>query len=333
MRVLPGDHERAQIALARAHLATVRVDHVDVAELDDLLRDKPARILLDAVGQILPRGLVERRAEHDAVASGFRHVLDDQLAHAVEHFLAVLLEHRHVGRRVVQDRLLVEVVTDHLRHEIVDRLVVRGPVAGRVDDGDVAGTVGRQQSGNADNRVRVERERVEVFVGQSAVHGAHAMPVAGIVEEVQLVVDNFQVFGERERRAGLLGQVGVLEERRIVASRREHDGDAFGGYEVHGLAQQPRIVAVVAHVHVAEQFGIRTAFDVAREQRVAGSRRDAQVVFQHPPAPVLALDEVFACDVREDAAGRSHAVDLRKVTGRRVHVFFGDDAVVDDALV
>ena len=333
MGVLPGDHERAQVAFARAGLAGGRVDHLDVAELDDLLGDEAPRLGLDPVGQLLARRMVQAGAEHHAVPAGLGHVLDHEFAEPVEHLAPVGLEHRHVRRRVVEDGLLAEIVLDHLRHEIVDRLVVGRPVARRVDDRDVARTVCGQQAGHADHRIGVERERIQVLVGQAAVHRADAVAPARIVEEVQLVLLDLEVLGKRQRRAGLLRQIRVLEEGGIVPARGQHHGDALGGDEIHGLAQQARVVAVVAHMHLAEQLRVRAPLDVAREQRVARARGDAQVVLEHPPAPVLALHQVLAGDMREDAAGRRHAVDLREVAGRGVHILLGHHAVVDDPLV
>ena len=333
MRILAGHDERTQVGLARAPLPRGRIDHVDVLELDDLLRDETARVVLDLRRQLLAFRLVEVTAEDHAVTARLGHVLDDEFAHAVENLLAVLLEHRHVGGRVVQDWLLVQVILDHARYEVVDGLVVGRAVAGRVDDRHVAGAVGGQQSRHADHRIRVERERVEEVVGEAAVDDAHAMTIACIIQEEQLVLHHFEILGEGERRTGLLGQIRVLEERGVVTPRREHHGDAFGGDEIHRLAQQTRVVAVVAHVHFAEQARIRAPFDVAREQRVTRARRDAQIVLQHPPTTILALHEVLAGDVREHPAGRRHAVDLRIVAGGRVHEFLGYDAVMDDALL
>ena len=143
MRVLAGHHEGAQVALARAHLTGFGIDHIDVLELDDLLRDETARFGLDAIGHLLTLRLVERRSEDYAVASGLGNVLDDELSQPVKHFLAILLEHRHIGRRVLQNRLFTQIVTNHGRYEIVDGLVIGSTIAGGVHDGDVAGTVCR----------------------------------------------------------------------------------------------------------------------------------------------------------------------------------------------
>ena len=333
MRVLAGHHECAQIAFARLELAGLGIGHVDVPELDDLLRYEPPGFGLDAVGKLLALPGIERRSEHHAVAARLGDVLDDELAEPIEHFVAVPFEHRHVGRRVVQDRLLAKIVPDHVRHEIVDGLVVRRAVAGSVDDRHVAGPVGRQYSRHADDGIRIEGERVEVFVGQSAVDHADPMPLARIVEEVQLVVHHLQIFGERQSGTGLLRQVRMFEERRIASARCQHNGDAIGGDEIHGFAQQTRIIAIVAHMHVAEQARRDPAFDVACEQRIAGARRDAQIVLQHPPSAVLPLHQILSGDVREYAAGRHHAVDLRKIPGGRVHVLLRHDAILDGPLV
>ena len=295
--------------------------------------DESTRLLLDPVGKLLTCGSIQRRTEHHAVTTGFGHILDDQLAHTIQDFLTVGLEHRHIRGRVVENRFLAEIVLDHLRHEVVDGLVIGRAVARRVDDGHVARAVGGQDTGHTDHRIRIEGKRIEEFVGQTAVDHAHTVAFAGVVEEVDLVVHHFEVFGEGQRRTGLLRQIGVLEEGGIVASGGQHHGDAFGGDEVHGLAQQARVFAIVANVHVAEQARGDAALDVAHEQRVAGARGDAQVVFQHPPAAIFTLDQVFAGDVREDAAGRGHAVDLREVAGRGVYVFLRHDAVMDDGLV
>ena len=125
----------------------------------------------------------------------------------------------------MEDGLLAKVVLDHLGHEVVHRLVVGDAVAGRVDDGDVALAVSRQDPRHADDRVGVERERIQVLVRQPAVHHAHAVAATGVVAQVHLVADHRQILGKRQFGAGLLGKVGVLEERRVVAAGREDHGD------------------------------------------------------------------------------------------------------------
>ena len=48
----------------------------------------------------------------------------EQLIQVGEHVLAVLWNAAQIGRHVRQDRVLIEVVTDHSRHEGVHELIV-----------------------------------------------------------------------------------------------------------------------------------------------------------------------------------------------------------------
>ena len=333
MRVLAGHHERAQIALARTQLTGFRIDHIDVFELDDLLRDEPARFGFDAIGELPTLGCVKRRAEDHTIAARFGNILDHKLTDASEHLLAVLFEHRHVGRRIVQNRFLAQIVSNHGRHEIVDRLVVSGTIARCIDDRHIAGTICGKNARHADHGIRIECERIEIFVRQATVDHAHTMAFARIIKEIHLVVNHFKIFRKRQRGTGFFRQIGMLEKRRIVSPWRQHHGNALRGDEIHGLAQQTGIIAVVSHMHVTEQARRDPTFDIACEQRIAGTGRNAQIVFQHPPFAVLSLHQILACDMREHAARRGHAVDLREISCRSVYVFFGDNAVLDDFLI
>ena len=78
--------------------------------------------------------LGRRRPDEHALAAGLARRLDHQLVEPLEHVLALLGVRQQVGRHVVEDRLLAQVVADHLRHVVVDRLVVGDAGADRVDD-------------------------------------------------------------------------------------------------------------------------------------------------------------------------------------------------------
>ena len=155
----------------------------------------------------------------------------------------------------------------------------------------------------------------------------------GVVAQEDLVVNDLEVLGEGKGGPGLLGEVGVLEEGRVVAARREHHGHAARGDEVHDVAQESGVVAVVANPVLVKEAWVCVALDVAHEEGVARTRGDAEVVLEDPPAPVLALHEVLAGDVRVDARGRRHAVHLGEVSPRGVDELLRDHAVADDALV
>ena len=71
-------------------------------------------------------------------------------------------------------RLFAEIVFYHLRHEIVNAFVVRNAVARRVDDTHISASVGFHKIRDADKRFGIECQRVEIFVGDTAVK--HAYP-------------------------------------------------------------------------------------------------------------------------------------------------------------
>ena len=317
----------------KARLSGCGVDDVDVTEPDDLLRDEAPRLLSYAADELVAPLGGERRAEDHAVAARLGDVLDHELVDPVEHDAQVLLEDGQVGGCVLEDGLLPEIVADHLGDEVVDALVVRDAVAGGVDDGDVSGSVRGEDSRHADERVGVEGEGIEVLVREAPIDHAHAMARAGIVAQEDLVVDDLEVLGEGEGGADLLGKERVLEKGRVVAAGGEDHGDSARRDEVHDLAEQARVVAVVADAIAPEQAWVGVALDVANEERVTRSRGNAQVVLEHPPASVLPLDEVLAGHVRIDAGGRRHAVHLGEIALRGVDELFRDHAVVHDALV
>ena len=80
-----------------------------------------------------------------------------------------------VGRHVAEDRLLAEVEADHLRHVGIDRLVVGDAGADRVGERDVAGAVGVEQPGHAEQAVLPEGERVEEVVVDAPVDDVDAL--------------------------------------------------------------------------------------------------------------------------------------------------------------
>lgn len=64
------------------------------------------------------------------------------------------------------------------------------------------------------------------------------MAFAGIIKEIHLVVNDFEIFWERQRGTRLFRQIRMFEKRGIVSPRRQYDGNAFRGNEIHGLTQQ-----------------------------------------------------------------------------------------------
>ena len=147
--------------------------------MDELLGDVQARLRLDHPRLLLTLGRARLRADEHALAARLRRRLDDHLAQAGEDVLALGLVRQQVGRHVVEDRLLAEVEADHLRHVVIDRLVVGDAGADRVGDRDGPGAVGAHQPGDAEQRVGPELERVDEVVVEPAIDRVHALEARG----------------------------------------------------------------------------------------------------------------------------------------------------------
>ena len=135
-----------------------------------------------------------------------------------EHVLELLGIGQQVGRDVLEQRLLAEVVADHLRHVVVDGLVVGDAGAERVGDGDGAGAVGAHEAGNAEHRVGAELERVDEVVVEAPVDGVHAAQPGGRAHVEDLVAHD-EVGGLDELDAHLAREEGVLEVGRVQRAR------------------------------------------------------------------------------------------------------------------
>jgi len=79
-----------------------------------------------------------------------------------QHVLEFLGPATDVGFYVVKDWLLVEVKPNHVGYVGADGFVVGNSGTRSIDDGDVAGEVGRHQAGNAEQTVVAEAFRLRV---------------------------------------------------------------------------------------------------------------------------------------------------------------------------
>jgi hypothetical protein len=143
-------------------------------ELDHLLRDPALGLGPDDVGEAVEGRLVGAAADEDALAARLARRLEHELGAPGQRRLALRLVGHEVRRHVVEDRLLAEVEADHLRHVVVDRLVVGDAGAQRVGDRDGPRATGAYEARDAEQRVGPELERVEEVVVEAAVHGVHA---------------------------------------------------------------------------------------------------------------------------------------------------------------
>ena len=303
-------------------------------ELHELLGDPALGLAAHDVGLARELLLAGRRADEDALAARLARRLDDHLLEPVEHVLALLGVRHQVGRDVGQDRLLGEVVADHLRHVVVDRLVVGDARADRVDDRDRARPVGAHQPGDAEQRVRPELERVHEVVVDPAVDRVHALQAVGGADVAGGVADH-EVGGLDELDAHLAGQERVLEVGGVERAGRPDDDRrlllALGrGDLAQRVGQQRRVVVDGPHPVGVEQPRQQAQHRDAVLEHVGDAARGADVVLEHLPGAVGVAHEVAAGDVAVDAAGRADAVRLARERGPGDDQLPRHDAVVDD---
>ncbi len=144
---------------------------------------------------------------------------------------------QQVGLDVVEQRLLAEVVADHLGHVGVDRLVVGDAGADRVGQRNRARAVGADQARDAEQRVRPELERVDEVVVEAAVDRVDARESLGGAH-VDDVVAHDEVAGLDQLDAHLAGQERVLEVGAVRRPRRPDDDGRVAPRRGRDLAQR-----------------------------------------------------------------------------------------------
>ena len=125
--------------------------------LDRRLRDVAPGVVLDLPGELLALLARRGRADQHAVAARGVHRLDHQLVEVGQDVLPVRGHQRPEGLHVVQDRLLAQVIADDLGDERIDPLVVGHAGPQRVGQADVAGVIGADEPGDAQQAVRAGR--------------------------------------------------------------------------------------------------------------------------------------------------------------------------------
>ena len=124
------------------------------------------------------------------------------------------------SRHVVQNRLLGQIKTDHVRHEGIDGLVVGDAGPDRVGERDAAGAIRGEQPRHAQDRVGAERPRIEKIVIDPAVQDVNAARTAGRAH-VHGIVLHEQILALDQLDTHLLGEESVFEICRVVRARRE----------------------------------------------------------------------------------------------------------------
>ena len=120
----------------------------------------------------------------------------------------------------------LQVVANHLGHEMVNRLVVGDAGPDGIREADISIPVRFHQTGHAQARVFPKNLRIEEIVVDPAVDHVHRLePLGGAHENLAILRDEVAPFHDLD--AHRAGEERVLEVGRVVNARREEDHGRF----------------------------------------------------------------------------------------------------------
>ena len=153
---------------------------------------------------------------------------------------------------------------------------------------------------------------IEVVVVDAPVDDVDALLARGRAHEDALVAAH-EVATLDQLDAHLAREERVLEVRRVVQTRREHDDARLVDTRRRGVAQRLeemlRVVGDTTDAVAGEQLGEHVRHRPPVLHDVGDPRRRAQVVLEHPEGAGVVADEVDPGDVDAHAPGRLDAGD------------------------
>ncbi len=309
---LAGEDERPQVEVARRD--AVGHERRSRRQVEDRLGDPVPRVAADRLGRGVEHVLFDPVTDHDAVAAALVGRLQHEFVKVLEHVVTLVFVHAAERRDVGDQRLLVQVVPNHVGHPGVHALVVGDTGARRIGDADVAGLPRPHQARHAERRIGVEHLRVEEEVVDAAVDDVDALEALDRLHVDAVVVVHDEIGALHELGPHPLGEERVLEVRRVVDARGEHD-DLRVAPAGRGERHQQLVQLVGVRVDRSdqvpfEQLGERPLRDDPVLEHVAHTRRHAQVVLEHVELAVAGAHEIRAGDVRPHPELRMHATAL-----------------------
>ena len=290
-------------------------------QVHHLLGDPIARVVEDFLAGLGQFGIGGLGADHDAVAPRLGHRLHHQLVHAVQHLGPLVFLPQQVGVGIGDDRLLAQVVPDHVGHIGVHGLVVAHPVAHRVGNRHRAGPGGGHQAGHSQGGLGVEHHRIQEGVVDAAVDHVHPLQPPGGAHGHNVVVHH-QITALHQLHAHAAGQKGVLEVGRVEDAGGEH---CHGGIVAagrwgdgpQGPQQRTPVVVYRADRQIGEGGGEEFGHGGPVLDHIGDAAGVAQVVFQHPVGAVAVAHQVDAGHQAASPHGDRHVHRLPLEAGTR----------------
>ena len=191
-----------------------------LGEVDDRLGDIVARVVNDLLTEFFDLGSRRGRANEHAVAAALVGCFDDELREVLQDVSLIAVAPGEVGRHLIEDGLLAEIVADHVRHVGVGDLIIGYARADGVGEGHVAAADGVDKSWDAETRVLPEDLRVKEVVVDAAVDDVD-LAQASRGAHVDEAIEGDEVATFDDLNAHLAGQEGVLEVGAIMGAWRQ----------------------------------------------------------------------------------------------------------------
>src|ERR1700676_113712 len=212
------------------------------------------------------------RSDEHAVAATFAYGFHDEVVKIGEYMAALFFVREKVGFHVGDDGIFVEVIADDTWDVGVESLVVGEARAEGVGDGDVAGAIGVEQAGAAQNGVAAEDERLAKIVIDAPVDDIDALQaVSGAHVDDVVVGDEVAALDEIDTH--LAGEVCVLEISGVEDARGKEDdvglGPSLRSQRAQRGEQQLRILLDGAHAVAVEEVRECALHDPAIGEHVA----------------------------------------------------------------
>ena len=304
-------------------------------EIQGGLGDEITGIGLNLGGKFENLGLLSMGSNQHAVAACLRHRLHHQVLEVGEHVGTIVGPGAQIGGHIFDNRLLPQVVADHLGHIGVDELVIGHTAARGVGDGHPAGRIGRHQAPHPQHRITAEHGRIEEVVVDAPVNHIHRFEAGGTAHPDPVALAD-QITPFHQLDAHLLGQVAVLEVGAVEHPRRQQHHLGLvgpGGQLPQGLEQMGGIVVDRLDGATGEQAREHALHHAPVLEEIGHPRRAAQVVLQHPPGADAVADQIQAGDVTPLAQGGLKALQLGPPALGTLHILPGNHPVIEDALV
>src|ERR1700730_9006565 len=130
-------------------------------------------------------------------------------------------------RNIGKNGVLIEIVPDHLRNEVIGHLVVRDASANRICKAHISSPIGVYDAGNAQQGILPKYRRIEKIVIDSTVNYVDPpKPLRCLHHEIAIL--HHQICPHDDFNTHRSGKKGVLKISGVVNSRRQQDDGWLG---------------------------------------------------------------------------------------------------------